>query len=186
MAFPFAYLHLTLTHSKGQGHTHFDCKYLTHDDRLDKHWNCQLIGSRIWLFDWHIYIWPWPILNIKIKVMHIWLWISRKRWQIKQSLNCQNIESHMRPFDWNIYIWPWSIPKGKVKVMHISAVNITQTITDIMLHVSFQSAYLELNLTYSKGQLKVSWCLTKYLGLLVCVGQSAFVRLFLFWADQSQ
>ena len=28
-------------------------------------------GSRMWPFDWHIYIWPWPILTVKVKVMNI-------------------------------------------------------------------------------------------------------------------
>ena len=29
-------------------------------DRLGKHCYCQQIGSCIWLFDWHIYVWPLP------------------------------------------------------------------------------------------------------------------------------
>ena len=35
VTFRLAYLHLTLAHSKdqGHGHTHFDCEYLTNDDR---------------------------------------------------------------------------------------------------------------------------------------------------------
>ena len=31
--FPLAYLYLTLTHSKGQGHTHFNYEFLANDDR---------------------------------------------------------------------------------------------------------------------------------------------------------
>ena len=39
-AFPLAYLHWTLTHSKGkvQGHAHFDCEYFANGDRQGKHW----------------------------------------------------------------------------------------------------------------------------------------------------
>ena len=116
VAFCFVYFDLTLTHSKDQGqcHTPFDYNYLTSDGKLDKHFNWQLIESRMW------------------------------------------------PFDWHIFIWPWSILKVKVKVMRISTVNILKIITDraditidpnIMLHVGFRLVYLELTLTYSKGQL---------------------------------
>ena len=40
------------------------------------------------------------------------------------------MECRMWLSDWHIYIWPWLILKVKVKVMHISAVNISQTVTD--------------------------------------------------------
>ena len=52
-AFPLAYLHLTLTHSKiqGQGRAHFDC------ENLAAH-----TGSRMWHFDR-----LWLILKIKVK-----------------------------------------------------------------------------------------------------------------------
>ena len=35
MAFLLAYVHLILAHSKGQGHTNYDCEYLTNDDRQE-------------------------------------------------------------------------------------------------------------------------------------------------------
>ena len=50
-------------------------------DRWSKHCYRQHMERRMWLFDWHIYIWPWLILKVKVKVMHILLWISRKRWE---------------------------------------------------------------------------------------------------------
>ena len=38
IGFWLAYLHLTLDHSKGQGHMHFDCKYLINGNIKDNHY----------------------------------------------------------------------------------------------------------------------------------------------------
>ena len=44
-----AYLHLTLTHSKGQdqGHAHFDSEYIGNGERYDKNYNCHQIASHV-------------------------------------------------------------------------------------------------------------------------------------------
>ena len=49
MSFRLAYLHLTLTYSKGkdQGHAHFDNEYLGNKDRAGKHYYCQQIRSHV-------------------------------------------------------------------------------------------------------------------------------------------
>ena len=72
-AFTLAYLHLTLANSngQGQGHAHFDCQYFANCDRYGNHCYWRHIRSRMWPFNWHIYIWPWLILKVKFKVMHI-------------------------------------------------------------------------------------------------------------------
>ena len=70
--FSLAYLHLTLTHYKGQGqdHAHFDSECLVNGDRYGKHCYCHQIQSRIRPFHLHIYIWPWPVLKVKVKVVY--------------------------------------------------------------------------------------------------------------------
>ena len=53
MAFRLAYLHLILTHSKGQCHVYFDCEYFANDDW----WGDITIAPilyRMSAFDWHI------------------------------------------------------------------------------------------------------------------------------------
>ena len=42
--------------------------------------------SDMWPLERHIYIWPCPILKVKVKIIHFRLRISRKRWQIVQTL----------------------------------------------------------------------------------------------------
>ena len=83
--------------------------------------------------------------------------ISSKRWHLRQRLLLST-----QKVNWLIYIWPRSILQVKVKVMHISTANISQTMTvranftvapSTTSHVAFRLAYLELILTYSKGQL---------------------------------
>ena len=41
-------------------------------------------GSRLFAFEWCIYTWPWPILEVKS--CEFLLWLSRKWWQIGQTL----------------------------------------------------------------------------------------------------
>ena len=52
------YLHLTLTHSKGQGqvHAYFDSEYLGNGNRYGKNYYCCQTASHVWAFIWHIYI----------------------------------------------------------------------------------------------------------------------------------
>ena len=75
----------------------------------------------------------------------------------------------MCPFNWYFYILPW--PILKVEVMHISTVN-SQMMPDraditiapnIMSHIGFRLAYLELTLTCSKGQLGHRYRLSPYI-----------------------
>ena len=55
-AFPLAYLHFTLTRSKGhgQGHVQFHCQYLANGDRYGKHCISQQIESLMWALDYRI------------------------------------------------------------------------------------------------------------------------------------
>ena len=67
MGFRLAYLHLTLTNSKGQGpdYVHFDDDYQGNYDIPPNS------KSQIWLFVW--YIWPWLILKVIVKIIHIFM-----------------------------------------------------------------------------------------------------------------
>ena len=58
LALNFSYLHLILVHCKGQVQrlAHFDCEYLTNDDRHEEYYHCNQIESHIWTFDLHFYI----------------------------------------------------------------------------------------------------------------------------------
>ena len=71
--FRIFYLQLTLAHCNGQslGSANFDYEYLLYGDKRDKYCSCQWLGSRLFAFDWCIYIWPWPILKVKVKAMLI-------------------------------------------------------------------------------------------------------------------
>ena len=72
-----AYLYFTFSHFKGQGHVHFDCKYVyiftanilqMMKDRTNI--TNAIRESHMGFIDWHIYLWPWHILKVKRKVMH--------------------------------------------------------------------------------------------------------------------
>ena len=56
IGFRLVYLHLTLTHFKGQGqdYAHFDCISETVTDKTDCY--CQYIGCRQLAFDRYVYI----------------------------------------------------------------------------------------------------------------------------------
>ena len=52
MGFLLAYLHLTLTYSKGQGqdHAHSDSEYLGNGDKHGRNYYCHRIPSYLWAF----------------------------------------------------------------------------------------------------------------------------------------
>ena len=72
--------------------------------------------------------------------------LSRKRWQIGQTLLLPNTGSHTWSFDGHIYIWPWPILKVNNKAMHLSNENISQTVKDrisitITITMKYEVAY---------------------------------------------
>ena len=56
---------------KGQGEAPFEHEYLTNRDREQTllQCYCHQIGSRIWPFDYHIYICSCPILKVEVRRM---------------------------------------------------------------------------------------------------------------------
>ena len=52
--FRLEHLHLTLAHSKGQSHAHFNCEYLVNGYICEKHYYYHHIQGNVKAFDWHI------------------------------------------------------------------------------------------------------------------------------------
>ena len=60
-----------------------------------QHCYWQQIGSCIWPFHWHIYIWSWFILQVRFKVMHISTVNISQKVTDRTNIAIANIESHM-------------------------------------------------------------------------------------------
>ena len=69
MAFEFAYLHLTLAHSKGQanGPANFNCEYLTNDKRGLANIN---IAIKCEFAYGQLIVIAWSILKVMVRAMH--------------------------------------------------------------------------------------------------------------------
>ena len=92
---------------------------------------CQDIESRIWTFDWHIYIWSWLILKaMHLRSCRFRLLISHKRWWIGQTLILPTNRKSYKISPLHIYIWHWPILKVKVKVVHVTIANFSQMVTN--------------------------------------------------------
>ena len=88
-----------------------------------------------------------------IRKFHTWL--SRKRWQIGQTLLLPTHIKYHLTFWIDIYIWPWPILKVTINAMHIFTNGDRQTLllpTNRTSHMAFPLAYLYLALAHSKGQ----------------------------------
>ena len=73
MGIKLNYLHLTFSHSKGQGQgqVHIDNGYLGNWDGYEKHWYCHKKWCLVLYFDLHVYIWSLSLLKVKVTVTHI-------------------------------------------------------------------------------------------------------------------
>ena len=136
------YLHLTLTHVKGQiqCQANFELKYLINGDKWSTYYYCRHIRNSLLAFACCIYIWHWPMLKDRWSTyyycrhirnsllafaccIYIWPWpMLKNKWSTYYY--CRHIRNNLLDFECCIYIWHWPILKVKVKVMLILTVNI--------------------------------------------------------------